>query len=391
MAKYSEIPQEQILMDTNKNSILQAEKTLSANKSLFESLGLSIELIKNAKPKITVIGDLILDEYLIGYPERISREAPILILEYKENFYRLGGAANAAINASKLGAEVTLIGSVGQDKASEEMAEICELNQINFQPIISASKPTTLKTRILAANQASSLTHSGTAHNQQVLRIDRQSKADLDSKERDQLIQKSLEYLPSSDSVLLSDYALGVLSQEVSQELIQAASKHKVKVIADPSSSFDRFRGVFLITPNEPDTEKELVNLIPNASIPFDSRLLDSGLFDSEAGIKQIQKSLQEILSDRTAFLITRGAEGMILLDGENFHSVPAFNKAEVFDVTGAGDTVSACISVAIAAGVSLKQSMYLGNLAASIVVRKTGAATTSMQEMEKALSELSS
>ena len=373
-------------MDTNKNSILQAEKTLSANKSLFESLGSSIELIKNAKPKITVIGDLILDEYLIGYPERISREAPILILEYKENFYRLGGAANAAINASKLGAEVTLIGSVGQDKASEEMAKICELNQINFQPIISASKPTTLKTRILAANQASSLTHSGTAHNQQVLRIDRQSKADLDSKERDQLIQKSLEYLPSSDSVLLSDYALGVLSQEVSQELIQAASKHKVKVIADPSSSFDRFRGVSLITPNEPDTEKELANLIPNASISFDSRL-----FDSEAGIKQIQKSLQEILSARTAFLITRGAEGMILLDGEIFHSVPAFNKAEVFDVTGAGDTVSACISVAIAAGASLEQAMYLGNLAASIVVRKTGAATTSMQEMEKALSELSS
>ena len=327
---------------------------------------------------ITVIGDLILDEYLIGYPERISREAPVLILEYKENFYRLGGAANAALNASRLGAEVTLIGSVGQDKAAEEMAKICEQNQIDFQPIISANKPTTLKTRILAANQASSLAYSGTSHNQQVLRIDRQSKADLDNKEKAHLMQKSLEYLPNSDSILLSDYALGILSQQVSQELIQAASKNNVKVIADPSSSFDRFRGASLITPNEPDTERELTNLIP----------FDSSLLDTRFGMRQVQKSLREILSDQTAFLITRGAEGMILLDGEHFYSVPAYNKAEVFDVTGAGDTVSACVSVAIASGASLEQAMYLGNLAASIVVRKTGAAATTIEEMETYIPE---
>jgi rfaE bifunctional protein kinase chain/domain len=333
-------------------------------------LNSALQKLGSAKPKITVIGDLILDEYLIGYPERISREAPVLILEYKENYYRLGGAANAAINAAHLGADVTLIGTVGEDNAAKEMDAICKQNNIRLLPLRLQNKPTTLKTRILSTNLSSSLEHNGNGFSQQVLRIDRQSKRDLSAEENKDLLALIKTEIKNSDVTLLSDYCLGVLSQEISQAVI----KENNKVIVDPSGGFSRFAGSYLITPNEPDTEKEL------------GQSLD---FHSSQGISQIKDSLQRIFQDKTSFLITRGSEGMILIEDKQINEVPAFNKAEVFDVTGAGDTVSACVSVAIAAGLSLQEAMSLGNLAASIVVRKSGSATTNYKEMKEALDKL--
>jgi D-glycero-beta-D-manno-heptose-7-phosphate kinase len=334
-----------------------------------EHLSQALNKIQAAKPKITVVGDVILDEYLIGHPERISREAPVLILEYKENYYRLGGAANAAINAASLGAQVTLIGTVGQDESQERMEEICKKNKIAFKPLVLKNKPTTLKTRVLSTNQSSSLTHNGTSFSQQVLRIDRQSRTPLSQTENSELIQHVQQVAQKADLLLLSDYSLGVLNRALVQKIIAGPQK----VVVDPSGDFERFKGAFLITPNEPDTQKEL-----GFDLSFDTK-----------NLKLIIDSLKNKLSDRTNFLITRGAEGMLLIENGQIHQVPAFNKAEVFDVTGAGDTVSACISVALGAGLSLPEAMALGNLAASIVVRKSGSATTNHTEIKHALDEL--
>lgn len=327
----------------------------------------ALQKLSSAKPKVIVIGDLILDEYLIGYPERISREAPVLILEYKENYYKLGGASNAAINAAFFGADITLIGTVGIDKAAEKMQEICEQNNIKFSPLILSDKPTTLKTRILSTNLSRSMVNNGNSSLQQVLRIDRQSRTDLSAELQKNLFEIIEKESLNSSAILLSDYNLGVLSKELSQKIINQYSK----VIVDPSSDFERFKGAFLITPNEPDTEKEI------------------GLFVHENNFQSVQKSLQNKLSEKTNFLITRGAAGMVLLEQNNIHTIAAFNKAEVFDVTGAGDTVAACVSVAVAAGLSLEEGMALGNLAASIVVRKSGSATTNFTEMKEALEKI--
>lgn len=341
---------------------------------------LALERIKKHKPKITVIGDLILDEYIIGYPERISREAPVLILEYKENYYRLGGAANAAINAAKLGAEVNLIGITGNDQAYERMSQICEENNINLCSLKLSNKPTTLKTRILATNTASSLLKSGNFSTQQVLRLDHQNTRALTKDENKELLNLIEANLKEKDNlVLLSDYALGVLNKDLLADLINSQNSQRL-IVADPSGDFARFKGVYLITPNQPDTEKEL-------------KLTENLQCETDKEIEFLKNNLADLLGDKTNFLITRGSEGMLLINNQpesKPYLLPAFNKAEVFDVTGAGDTVSACISVALACGIDLQTSVLLGNLAASIVVRKAGAANTNLIEMKEALNNLS-
>jgi len=335
-----------------------------------KQLGQSITRLSESKPRLAVIGDLILDEYLIGYPERISREAPVLILEFKENYYRLGGAANAAINAAKLGADVTLIGTLGMDVAAERMKDICEQNNIKLKALFLEDKPSTLKTRILSTNQGNALSHSGTSFTQQVLRIDKQSRTPLTEEQRRRLLKILEENISDLDLVLLSDYLLGVFCADLAQRVIGMGCP----TVVDPSGDFERFRGAFLITPNEPDTEKEL-----NQDLKL----------ESPASFRQLNDKLREKMSSNSNFLITRGAEGMLLLEDNKAHLLPAFNKAEVFDVTGAGDTVAACVSVALAGGLSLIEAVALGNLAASIVVRKAGSATSSLAEMKDALDNL--
>ncbi|MDJ0624989.1 MAG: PfkB family carbohydrate kinase [Candidatus Caenarcaniphilales bacterium] len=330
---------------------------------LSENLKNSITSLKKAKPKIAVLGDVILDEYVIGYPERISREAPVLILEYKDNYYRLGGAANAAINAAHLGAEVCLIGTVGEDDAASVMTDICKKNNIEPELLTLSNKPTTLKTRILSTNQGSNLSHAGTSSTQQVLRIDKLSRKTVSKEEGLSLLDRIRAVSEDVDVILLSDYTLGVLSEEVIREVINL----NIKVVVDPSTAFDRFNGAFLITPNQPDTEKFLEKEVG---------------FDSQNDLIQVRKDLKEKLPNVDSFLVTRGANGMALFESSSTQLVPAFNKAEVFDVTGAGDTVSACVSVSLAAGLDLPMCAALGNLAASIVVRKLGTETTNTDEM---------
>lgn len=321
-----------------------------------------LKFLQNTDTSVAIIGDLILDEYIIGYPERISREAPVIILEYKNNFYRLGGAANAAMNASSLGAKVSLIGFIGDDKPGKELHQICQDNNINLCAIQRQSEPTTLKTRILATNQGKQQIQSGNLSTQQVLRIDKLSNTIPQPSD----IQKLQEVILNiqEEYILISDYMLGVLSPEIIQTLFSLDKK----IITDPLCSFSRFRESILITPNLPDTQKELqYNTNPQS--------LDS--------IKQTIQLAQKQFLDNN-LLLTCGADGMILYTHENhsIYTVPAFNKADVFDVTGAGDTVSASLLIALSNGIDLVTSTCMANLAASIVVRRPGAATTTIEEM---------
>jgi len=324
-----------------------------------------------------VVGDLILDEYLTGYPERISREAPVIILEYKESFYRLGGAANAAINAAKLGAAVTLIGVIGSDQSGEIIRDICQRESINLIALECTSRPTTLKTRILSTNQASTLSNAGTSSVQQILRIDKlshQPLSDSETEELKSLIDLHISKESASDqAILLSDYSLGVLNRQTI-DFIFEQSTHKV--ITDPSSNFSSFDRAATITPNQPDLQREL-----------NHQNLD---LNHQDNIQTLHKRLLRHLPQTSSFLITRGSEGMLMLSREGeYLSIPAFNKAEVFDVSGAGDTVAACFSVCQAGGLDIWTSAILSNLAASLVVRKAGAATTDLLEMTDALEKI--
>ncbi|MDX1918725.1 MAG: PfkB family carbohydrate kinase [Candidatus Caenarcaniphilales bacterium] len=332
-----------------------------------------ISSLEGSSPNLLVVGDIILDEYLIGSPERISREAPVLILEHRDSFYRLGGAANAALNAISLGAKVCLIGLVGKDRAGEQLSKVAQEKGIVLKAVTGENqRHTTLKTRVLANNLNLSAQSDSLTSSQQVLRLDRLSRQPLSKTEIDQLIQLVGSELKQADLVLLSDYALGVLDKQIIDYIIQ----NHPRVIVDPSADLSRFKGAYLITPNQPDTEKAL------------GLMLD---FDSEANLNELFEKLTGALGSKTACLITRGPDGMALWDQDNFILIPAFNRAEVFDVNGAGDTVSACISVACASGLPLKTATLLGNLAASIVIRKAGAATTDLKEMSKALENLKS
>ncbi len=329
-----------------------------------EELIKAIDLIQKQKPKITVVGDIILDEYIIAYPERISREAPVLILEYKENFYRLGGAANSAVNASSLGAEVSLVGEIGIDSSARILKEICLKENIKLNAIENKNKFTTLKSRILASNQSKSLANSGNASVQQILRIDKINRDSLNLEYTNKLIE--IIKTENSNAILLSDYSLGVLSKEV----IESALNSKIKIIVDPSNDFKKFKNCFLMTPNQPDTENE-IGLKINTNNINDLKILISKLKEKGGS---------------SNYLITKGSEGMMLVENNKIYLIPAFNKAEVFDVTGAGDTVSACVSVGCACGLNLLTCMILGNLSASIVIRKSGAATTTFEEMKEIL-----
>lgn len=335
-----------------------------------EQLISSLNNIKNKQPAVCIIGDVILDEYIIGYPERISREAPVLILETGDNYYRLGGAANAAINAAKLGAKVKLIGVAGDDKQAEILSNICTENNINLQLVKSPQRKTTLKTRILASNQSINNQSAGNASTQQVLRLDTLYKGGLLAETEQELI--NIINNIDEEFVLLSDYQLGVLNPNT----IQALNNTGKKLLGDPSKDFNRLGKTYLITPNKPDTEKEL------------DRNID---LNTQEDIKEIHQILQDRLPQQENILITKGAEGMTLFDTQvnKAFSIPAFNRAEVFDVTGAGDTVAGTLLVSLASGNNLLTSMILGNLGASIVVRRSGSATTDIQEMKNALESL--
>ncbi len=328
------------------------------------------EIAKNfdklLEPRILIIGDFALDEMVFGNTERISREAPVLILEHYETKQILGAASNAANNVSKLnGGKASAIGVYGDDYHGKKLLEILEENKIDTSlMVLDKARKTTTKTRISGScNQ--SIT-------QQIVRIDRQTKDPLSVEIEQKVIENIKSNISKFDGIILSDYHLGCLTDNVVKCAIEEAKKYDKIIVADIQKNMEKYKGVTAITPNQPDAEKQVGFFIR------DEKSL------KEAGEKLINQL------DSKKVLLTRGENGMALFEKVGnevkLEKVAAYNKKEVFDVTGAGDTVVAAFTLALCAGFGAKNAMRLGNFAASIVIRYFGCHTITIQDLKDEL-----
>lgn len=323
----------------------------------------TVHNLKNAK--ILVVGDLALDEMVYGDTERISREAPVLILQHTHTKYILGGASNAAHNVSDINeGKVKVIGIVGEDYQAQDLKNAFKDANIDCSSIVvDKERKTITKTRI-----SGSCSHSIT---QQIVRIDRQTKSPISSETEKKLISEIEKLMPDCDAAIISDYHIGTLSENVIRAVIHYANKYHKKIIVDAQKNLDKYYGVTSMTPNLPDTQKH---------VGFNLKTKDDF---KRAGSLLLEQSGAE------AILITCGSEGMVVIDNNsNYTHIPVFNKAEVFDVTGAGDTVTALYTLALACGAEPVLAAIIGNIAAGIVIKQFGCATTTVDEIINSIPE---
>ncbi len=324
---------------------------------------LKILIEKLGQAKILVIGDLALDEMVYGDTERISREAPVLILQHTHTKHILGGASNAAHNVSKINdGKVAVIGVIGEDYQADDLVNAFKEANVDCSNLVSDKERKTItKTRI-----SGSCSHSIT---QQIVRIDRQTNAPISKETEDKLINKIVKLIPEFDAIILSDYHIGTLTDNVISAVIDTAQKYSKKVIVDAQKDLNRYNGVYSMTPNLPDTQKH-VGFFLNTREDF-----------LRAGNRILEQT------NANSILITCGSEGMVVIEKDNKYThIPVFNKSKVFDVTGAGDTVTATYSLALAIGAEPVYAAVIGNIAAGIVIKQFGCATTNIQEILSAM-----
>ncbi|MDO9708511.1 bifunctional D-glycero-beta-D-manno-heptose-7-phosphate kinase/D-glycero-beta-D-manno-heptose 1-phosphate adenylyltransferase HldE [Paracraurococcus lichenis] len=307
--------------------------------------------------RILVLGDVMLDRFLYGAVDRISPEAPVPVVRLGRTLAMAGGAGNVARNISALGGEAVLVGLVGQDAAAAELRALLAADPRIADALVgSPARPTICKMRVIAGNQ-------------QVVRLDDEVAAAADAAERAALVAAVEAALPGCAALILSDYAKGVLAPEVIAAAIAAAGRLGLPVLADPKSDdFAQYRGAGCLTPNA----KELARA---ARMPVGTEA------EVAAAARQVMAA-----AGLPALLCTRAEKGMTLVLAEGgVHSVPA-EAREVFDVSGAGDTVIAALALAHAAGQPLPEAMRIANAAAGIVVGKLGTATVTADELSHAL-----
>ena len=326
------------------------------------------ELIASfAGKRILVIGDMVADEYLIGSPTRISREAPVLILELNEERIIPGGATNVAVNARTLGAEVFLSGVVGNDLPGQRLrAAIDTLGMHQEGLITDESRPTSIKTRILAGSSQVIYQH--------VVRVDRVDTSEVGEPCRGQIVEYVQRIVPTVDAVMLSDYENGMISPAVIECCLPLARRLKKVIVVDSHGSFARFQGVTALTPNQPEAEQAT-----GIAITGEAEL-------NEAGRRLLARC------NAQSILITRGSEGMSLfVAGEEPFHLPIFplnhHPSEIADTNGAGDTVAATFALALTAGASFAEAACLANAAAALVVRRLGCASNTPEELMGAFS----
>lgn len=319
-----------------------------------------IGYIKDLKnTKVLIIGDLAMDEMVYGDTERISREAPVLILLHTETKNLLGAASNAAHNASEINSgKVSVIGVLGEDYQADKLKEAFKNANIDTQYLVyDATRKTTTKTRI-----SGSCSQSVT---QQIVRIDRQTSSPISKETEDKVIAQMEKAIPLHDAIILSDYHIGVLTQRIIDKAIELANKNNKVIVADIQKNFDKYKGVTSLTPNLPDTQKFLgFNL------------------NSKEDFEKAGTILQNMIKPKS-ILVTCGDRGMMVIEPDyKITEIPVFNKSHVFDVTGAGDTVTAIYTMALSIGAEPVYAAVIGNIAASIVIKQFGCATTTIDEL---------
>lgn len=304
---------------------------------------------------IMVIGDLILDEFIWGDVSRISPEAPVPVVLTQQETFKLGGACNVACNVSALGGNSYIVGITGKDDLAEKLGQFLKEKNINTDGVIvDANRRTTLKTRVVARQR-----------NQQVVRIDKEITSDIDSYTLDKLISKIQKMVEKVDAIILEDYGKGVIIPALLKKVLEIAQINGKKVIVDPKKHhFDYYKGVTLITPNKSELEGA-------TGIRIQSR-------------ESLEEAGKKLLSDLNcqALLVTLGEAGMYLF--ENGGSVVEIESVaqEVFDVSGAGDTVVSSFTQSLISGASLTQAALISNFAAGFVVAKFGTEVVTKEEL---------
>lgn len=312
---------------------------------------------------VTVVGDLVADEFIFGEISRVSREAPVLILKHRERNVLPGGGANAIYNLADLGVNVLPVGVVGDDEPGRLLIKAFRHKHIPVTGVLKDKSFTTVtKTRILAG-----MTHSA---RQQVVRLDREPTAEPSQHLRRELVLAARQYAKASDALLVSDYGYGAASPPILEAIRAKGTLDKVPVTLDSRFRMLQFSGVTAATPNEPEIEDAL-----GVKIGQDwSRLV--------AAAAQIMERMK-----LHSLVITRGRDGMVAFNKRHKPiDIPIHGSDQVADVTGAGDTVIATFTAALAAGASTEEAAHLANYAGGIVVMKRGTATVSQQELLQVL-----
>ena len=321
------------------------------------------ELIAAGKGKrIVVFGDLIADEYVYGRIARVSREAPVLILEYNATEILPGGAGNAANNVASLGGVVRLVSLVGRDEPGRRIFKVLPRNVERAGLSRPGGYRTPVKTRILAGG-----IHSA---KQQVVRIDRYASEPVSDAQRKVGERAALKAIGQADAVLVSDYGSGLVTPRFVAELASRAQRRGVPILIDSRYALTKYRGLTACTPNESEVEQVL-----GVTIDDQAAVLE------RAGRKLLERTRMGCV------LITRGSRGMALFEpGKRTVHIPIFGSDQIADVTGAGDTVMATMTLALAAGGTFEEAARLANYAGGLVVMKRGTATVSATELRRAI-----
>jgi rfaE bifunctional protein kinase chain/domain len=301
--------------------------------------------------RVVVVGDIMLDRYLVGDTERLSPEAPVPVVTVRERHARLGGAANVAMNVAAMGSEVFLVGIVGDDIDGGSIRQELAVARLDDRFVVTvAGRPTTSKTRIIARSQ-------------QIVRIDDEIESLLDGSDLDRLIRVARDALADADALLLEDYNKGALAPGLIAAVMEVAKRRGIPIVVDPKfRQFFEYAGATVFKPNRRELESAL-----------------GAAVDLQNG-NALPQVLARLKVDN--LLVTLGAEGMLLVmkDGSTTH-IPSIAR-DIYDVSGAGDTVTAWMGTALAAGASIREAAQLANYAAGVEVGKAGVATVSPEEV---------
>jgi len=305
---------------------------------------------------VMVIGDVMLDRYVWTNVSRISPEAPIPVAHVQNETHVPGGSGNAANNLAKLGAAVHIVGAVGDDIAREQLVNALKSNFIDTEGLFKTESPTIVKTRVIA-------------NDHHIVRIDREKIECIDQKTQERMVNYIEKLMPKMDAIVISDYAKMMNSETLIRKIIEIANKHHVKSVVDSKSkNYKMFEGATIFTPNHKDAD------------------MMTGLKDlSSEGITKSGNMISKVLNCHV--VMTRSKDGISIFDGRSEIKVPSRAK-EVYDVSGAGDTVATLLAMGVACGASIKEAAELASYGAAIVISKVGTATTNITEIADYISE---
>lgn len=313
-----------------------------------------IEIIgKFPGKKVGIIGDLMLDRYLICDVTRISPEAPVPVAKIIEEKFVLGGAANVAANVKSLGGKVEVLGLVGTDAGGERMSKLFDGQGIGSSLLEAQGRPTTVKTRLISMNQ-------------QIVRVDKESSENISAYEEKEILKRLPAFLEKNEIIIISDYAKGLMTENLTRQIISLAQKRGIKVLSDPKTTkFEKFKNSYIVKPN-----KEQAELMSGTKLEKDySNLLEM--------MRVLAKKMCSIL------VVTLGKDGLAIHEKGGIERISSTAAAgEVYDVSGAGDAVISGLALAIASGADLKEAALIGNYLAGIAVSKIGTATSSASEL---------